>query len=67
MVLANSEINRQEDSIDVHVLLATLIGYREAVELKKYIRSTPRPVARIVFGGTRALRRWPCSPRVGRA
>ncbi|XP_066388780.1 subtilisin-like protease SBT1.2 [Miscanthus floridulus] len=53
MVLANSEINRQEDSIDVHILPATLIGYREAVELKKYIRSTPRPVARIVFGGTR--------------
>uniref|UniRef100_A0A0A9BAI5 Subtilisin-like protease SBT1.2 n=1 Tax=Arundo donax TaxID=35708 RepID=A0A0A9BAI5_ARUDO len=53
MVLANSEINGQEDSIDVHVLPATLIGYREAVELKKYIRSTPRPVARIVFGGTR--------------
>ncbi|KAL5679185.1 hypothetical protein ACJX0J_005570, partial [Zea mays] len=53
MVLTNSEINRQEDSVDVHVLPATLIGYREAVELKKYISSTPRPVARIVFGGTR--------------
>lgn len=53
MVLANSEINQQEDSVDVHVLPATLIGYREAVELKNYIRSTPRPVARIVFGGTR--------------
>ncbi|KAL6660316.1 hypothetical protein ACP70R_002438 [Stipagrostis hirtigluma subsp. patula] len=53
MVLANSEINGQEDSIDVHVLPATLVGYREAVELKKYISSTPRPVAKIVFGGTR--------------
>uniref|UniRef100_A0ACD5WIV5 Uncharacterized protein n=1 Tax=Avena sativa TaxID=4498 RepID=A0ACD5WIV5_AVESA len=53
MVLANSEINRQEDSVDVHVLPATLVGYKEAVELKNYIASTPRPVARIAFGGTR--------------
>ncbi|KAM0845306.1 hypothetical protein ACQ4PT_056466 [Festuca glaucescens] len=53
MVLANSEINRQEDSVDVHVLPATLVGYQEAVELKNYISSTPRPVARIAFGGTR--------------
>ncbi|KAL5218822.1 hypothetical protein ABZP36_019506 [Zizania latifolia] len=53
MILSNSEINQQEDSVDVHVLPATLIGYREAVELKKYISSTQRPVARIVFGGTR--------------
>jgi subtilisin family serine protease len=53
MILANSEINGQEDSIDVHVLPATLIGYREAVELKKYIKSTPQPTARLVFGGTR--------------
>ncbi|KAL6902340.1 hypothetical protein ACP4OV_005216 [Aristida adscensionis] len=52
MLLSNSEINGQEDSIDVHVLPATLVGYREAVELKKYISSTRRPVARIVFGGT---------------
>uniref|UniRef100_A0ACD5WRT5 Uncharacterized protein n=1 Tax=Avena sativa TaxID=4498 RepID=A0ACD5WRT5_AVESA len=53
MVLANSEINRQEDSVDVHVLPATLVGYQEAVELKNYIGSTPRPVAWIAFGGTR--------------
>ncbi|KAG2554860.1 subtilisin-like protease SBT1.2 [Panicum virgatum] len=53
MILANTEVNREEDSIDVHVLPATLVGYREAVELKKYISSAPRPVARIVFGGTR--------------
>ncbi|CAL4920714.1 unnamed protein product [Urochloa decumbens] len=53
MILANTEINRQEDSVDVHVLPATLVGYTEAAELKKYIGSTPRPVARIVFGGTR--------------
>uniref|UniRef100_A0A0D3FDN6 Subtilisin-like protease n=1 Tax=Oryza barthii TaxID=65489 RepID=A0A0D3FDN6_9ORYZ len=53
MILANSEINQEEDSVDVHVLPSTLIGYREAVELKNYVSSTRRPVARIVFGGTR--------------
>jgi hypothetical protein len=53
MVLANSEINRQEDSVDVHILPATVVGYQEAVELKNYIGSTPRPVATIAFGGTR--------------
>uniref|UniRef100_J3LJW2 Subtilisin-like protease n=1 Tax=Oryza brachyantha TaxID=4533 RepID=J3LJW2_ORYBR len=53
MILANSEINQQEDSVDAHVLPSTLIGYREAVELKNYISSTQRPVAKIVFGGTR--------------
>uniref|UniRef100_A0A0D9VPF5 Subtilisin-like protease n=1 Tax=Leersia perrieri TaxID=77586 RepID=A0A0D9VPF5_9ORYZ len=53
MILANSEINQQEDSIDVHVLPSTLIGYKEAIELKNYIASTRLPMARIVFGGTR--------------
>ncbi|KAF8721326.1 hypothetical protein HU200_023261 [Digitaria exilis] len=53
MILANTEINRQEDSVDVHVLPATLVGYKEAVELKKYITSTRRPSARLVFAGTR--------------
>ncbi|KAK3150454.1 hypothetical protein QOZ80_3AG0233410 [Eleusine coracana subsp. coracana] len=53
MILANSEINGQDNSIDVHVLPATLVGYREAVELKKYIKSTRKPTARLVFGGTR--------------
>ncbi|KQK23709.1 subtilisin-like protease SBT1.2 [Brachypodium distachyon] len=53
MVLANTEINQQEDSVDVHVLPATLVGYKEAMELKSYISSTPRATARLVFGGTR--------------
>lgn len=52
MILANTEINLGEDSVDVHVLPATLIGFDEAVTLKDYINSTRRPLARIEFGGT---------------
>ncbi|WOL05784.1 hypothetical protein Cni_G14515 [Canna indica] len=56
MVLANSEINQQEDSVDVHVLPATLIGYEESTILKSYINSTIRPVAKLLYGGTRIRR-----------
>lgn len=52
MVLTNTEINLEEDSVDVHVLPATLVGFAEAVDLKAYINSTRRPRARIIFGGT---------------
>ncbi|KAK4801418.1 hypothetical protein SAY86_021905 [Trapa natans] len=52
MVLANMEVNKEEDSVDVHILPATQIGAREAALLKAYINSTARPTARIVFGGT---------------
>uniref|UniRef100_A0A7N0ZYG7 Subtilisin-like protease SBT1.2 n=1 Tax=Kalanchoe fedtschenkoi TaxID=63787 RepID=A0A7N0ZYG7_KALFE len=52
MILANMEINQEDNSADVHVLPATLVGYKEALSLKRYINSTRRPVARIVFGGT---------------
>ncbi|XP_065876527.1 subtilisin-like protease SBT1.2 [Euphorbia lathyris] len=52
MILANTEINLEEDSVDVHVLPATLIGFNEAVRLKYYINSTSKPRARIIFGGT---------------
>nr|CAD1830247.1 unnamed protein product [Ananas comosus var. bracteatus] len=52
MVLANAEINLQEDSVDVHVLPATMIGFKESTELKKYINSTRRPVGQLVYGGT---------------
>ncbi|CAL9757007.1 unnamed protein product, partial [Musa acuminata subsp. burmannicoides] len=56
MVLANSEINQQEDSVDVHVLPATLIGYAQSTILKSYMNSTFRPVAKLVYGGTRIRR-----------
>ncbi|KAK1428442.1 hypothetical protein QVD17_17276 [Tagetes erecta] len=52
MILANTEINMEEDSIDAHVLPATLIGFSESVQLKSYINSTRRPTGRIIFGGT---------------
>ncbi|GAV77386.1 Peptidase_S8 domain-containing protein/PA domain-containing protein/Inhibitor_I9 domain-containing protein [Cephalotus follicularis] len=52
MVLANTEINLEEDSVDVHVLPAALIGFVESVRLKAYINSTRVPRARIEFVGT---------------
>ncbi|MCL7026572.1 hypothetical protein MKW94_019175 [Papaver nudicaule] len=52
MILTNTEINLEEDSVDAHVLPATLIGYREAIRLKNYIASARKPTARIEFGGT---------------
>lgn len=52
MILANTEINLNEDSVDVHVLPATLVGFDESVKLKAYINSTRKPLARIEFGGT---------------
>ncbi|KAK8496300.1 hypothetical protein V6N12_063873 [Hibiscus sabdariffa] len=52
MILANTEINLEEDSVDAQVLPATEIGYAEAVRLKTYINTTRHPRARIIFGGT---------------
>ncbi|KAK2986341.1 hypothetical protein RJ640_026605 [Escallonia rubra] len=52
MILANTEINLEDDSIDAHILPATMIGFKEAVELKSYINSTTLPRARIIFEGT---------------
>ncbi|KNA24801.1 hypothetical protein SOVF_012070 [Spinacia oleracea] len=53
MILANTEVNLEEDSVDAHVLPATLIGYSESLQLKSYINSTkPRPTAKIHFLGT---------------
>ncbi|KAG8640261.1 hypothetical protein MANES_13G039400v8 [Manihot esculenta] len=52
MILANTEINLEEDTVDVHVLPATSIGFSESVSLKAYINSTSKPRARILFGGT---------------
>ncbi|GMJ00759.1 STOMATAL DENSITY AND DISTRIBUTION 1 [Hibiscus trionum] len=52
MILANTEINLEEDSVDAHVLPATEIGYAEAVRLKTYMNTTRHPRARIIFGGT---------------
>ncbi|KAL2540700.1 Subtilisin-like protease SBT1.2 [Abeliophyllum distichum] len=52
MILVNTEINLEEDSVDVHVLPATLIGFDESIHLESYMNSTRRPRAKIIFGGT---------------
>ncbi|XP_052211638.1 subtilisin-like protease SBT1.2 [Diospyros lotus] len=52
MILANTKINLEEDSVDAHVLPATLIGFNQSMELKSYINSAGRPTARVIFGGT---------------
>ncbi|XAR61043.1 Tripeptidyl-peptidase II [Bertholletia excelsa] len=52
MILTNIALNSEEDSVDVHVLPATLVGFNESIELKSYMNSTVRPRARIMFGGT---------------
>ncbi|TMW84967.1 hypothetical protein EJD97_024043 [Solanum chilense] len=52
MILANTAINLEEDSVDVHVLPATLIGFDESIQLQNYLNSTKRPTARFLFGGT---------------
>lgn len=52
MILANTVVNMEEDSVDVHVLPATLIGFSESIRLKNYINSSVKPTARIEFGGT---------------
>ncbi|KAG0454436.1 hypothetical protein HPP92_025740 [Vanilla planifolia] len=52
MVLANAEVNLEEDSVDAHVLPASVIGYRESILLKSFINSTANPKARLIFGGT---------------
>ncbi|KAB1208787.1 Subtilisin-like protease SDD1 [Morella rubra] len=52
MILANTAFNLEEDSVDVHVLPATLVGFDESVRLKAYVNSTRKPTARIVFAGT---------------
>ncbi|CAA6655368.1 unnamed protein product [Spirodela intermedia] len=56
MILANQEINQEEDSVDVHVLPTALVGYNESLRLKSYMKSTGRPVAQIEFGGTTVRR-----------
>ncbi|KAI3995764.1 hypothetical protein MKX01_007243, partial [Papaver californicum] len=52
MIQTNTVINLEEDSVDAHVLPATLIGYKESICFKNYITSTRKPTARIEFGGT---------------
>ncbi|XP_009616743.1 subtilisin-like protease SBT1.2 [Nicotiana tomentosiformis] len=52
MILVNTAVNLEEDSVDVHVIPATLIGFDESTQLQNYLNSTKRPTARFIFGGT---------------
>lgn len=52
MILANTELNVEEESGYVHVLPANLIGCTESLQLKSYINSTGRPKAWILLGGS---------------
>ncbi|XP_020599358.1 LOW QUALITY PROTEIN: subtilisin-like protease SBT1.2 [Phalaenopsis equestris] len=52
MILANAEINQEEDSLDAHVLPSTLIGFNQSIQLKSFINSTKIPKARIIFAAT---------------
>ncbi|MCI40833.1 subtilisin-like protease SDD1-like, partial [Trifolium medium] len=40
MILANTQQNSEEDSVNVHVLPAILVGFDELADLKSYINST---------------------------
>ncbi|KAG6496296.1 hypothetical protein ZIOFF_044157 [Zingiber officinale] len=46
-------MNQQEDSVDIHVLPTTMIGYKESTILKAYISSVRRSAAKLLYGGTR--------------
>ncbi|KAI3713692.1 hypothetical protein L1987_72278 [Smallanthus sonchifolius] len=53
MILANDHIFSAESIVaEAHVLPASLLGYKEGVEVKKYLNSTSSPVATILFRGT---------------
>ncbi|KAJ8558207.1 hypothetical protein K7X08_004973 [Anisodus acutangulus] len=52
MILANTTVNLEEDSVDVHVLPATLIGFDQSIQLENYLNSTKRPTAQFIIGGT---------------
>jgi hypothetical protein len=51
-IFPNIELNVEEDSVDVLVLPATLVGFDESITLKSYINSTTRLLAQIGFVGT---------------
>ncbi|KAK9076221.1 hypothetical protein SSX86_004554 [Deinandra increscens subsp. villosa] len=52
MIMANDIISGESISAEAHVLPASYVGYKEGVEIKKYLNSTSSPVATILFRGT---------------
>ncbi|XP_047337615.1 subtilisin-like protease [Impatiens glandulifera] len=52
MIIANDKINAYSISADTHVLPATTVSYAAGRKILKYINSTRKPTATIVFKGT---------------
>ncbi|GAU43439.1 hypothetical protein TSUD_335020 [Trifolium subterraneum] len=52
MILPNTELNLEEDLVDVLVLPATWVGLDESITLKSYTNSTTRLLAHVEYGGT---------------
>lgn len=53
MILANNQEYGEELVADSYLLLAASLGQKSSNEIKKYASSTPNPMAKITFGGTR--------------
>ncbi|KAJ0428125.1 putative tripeptidyl-peptidase II [Helianthus annuus] len=52
MIVANDIVTGESIAAQVHVILASYIGYKEGVEIKKYLNSTSSPTATILCRGT---------------
>ncbi|KAK9052678.1 hypothetical protein SSX86_029308 [Deinandra increscens subsp. villosa] len=52
MIIANDIYSGESIAAEPYVLLASFVGYKEGVEIKKYLNSTSSPVATILCGGT---------------
>lgn len=52
MILANNEDYGEELIADSYLLPAAALGQKSSNEVKKYSFSTPKPTAKIAFGGT---------------
>ncbi|PWA45978.1 Peptidase S8/S53 domain-containing protein [Artemisia annua] len=52
MILANDNSSGQSVDASYHMLPSSHVGYKEGVEIKKYLNSTSSPVATIIQHGT---------------
>ncbi|XP_071708045.1 subtilisin-like protease [Rutidosis leptorrhynchoides] len=52
VIIANDEIQGQSTAAYKHVIPASNVGYKEGVEIKKYLNSTSSPFATLLFFGT---------------
>ncbi|KAL7617795.1 hypothetical protein Lser_V15G01445 [Lactuca serriola] len=52
VILANGKYFCETTIAETHVIPASVVGYGEGIEIKKYLNSTSSPVATILFRGT---------------